>query len=165
MNYWWILQIQVWVCVQVNMSQKYHKLANIIEGRNSRPSTSKRKGRKGPVGSRTWEGDTAHALDMSSIRGNTFLTNHARSRGSMGLPELANLLNKSPLTRNRHEGQPSSFQTKGEVVWPPFSVGRPTWSASQRSVPLVLIFDVSASHSMPRSILGGSRLNSRQKNP
>ena len=67
----------------------------------------------------------------STDQGKTFSTNQACSRGSMGPPELANHLKKGPLTHNRPQDHPSSFQTKGEAVWPRAQVGRP-WVASPR---------------------------------
>ena len=112
-----------------------------------------------------WRKHTLRARDTSAIQCEILSANQARVRGSMGPPELANRLKKGPLTRNRHGDPPSSLQVKFEVGWLPFLVDRPTWSADHRSVHLIVVFHVSHPHSMPRSILGGSELNSGQKNP
>ena len=109
-----------------------------------------------------WEENAAHKQgDTSSIQNNTFSTNQARSRGSMGPQELANRHKIGALTHNWYGDPRDSLLDKFGAGWSQKPVGQPPRSPDRVLAPPNFIFHVEFPHWMPMLIQKGPGSNSR----
>ena len=122
----------VWKCVQVNLGQKYRKLARMIQGIKAQPSTRIKRAHL----TATHEKKHSHKqCDMSSIHGNIFSTNQTRVQRSTGPLEHLNRFKTRPLTHICHVRPQEDLTVKGEAEWAWPILGRPPWSAGHGSAP------------------------------